>query len=586
MGFRVTLLLALAALGLFAVLYFTDEKPAANVAAESSLLDGRSLRECRQLRWQIENYPWIEVTLDPEVGFRLTEPIMDLASAAFLRQILAAWDTAQVVATQFADDETGRAETGLVTPSATFLAEWPDGRKLQVDVGATAIAKDERFLRRDGRIYRGSAAVYESLRVGIDDLRERAVFQAMEPQCHELVLEQATLTGKRETLHFVRQGGDWHLQAPRRGRADQYRAKMLITGVLSLRADHFLSGPMRPPAREPDLAIVVRSSYGEQTARLWTEQGQVFGQMPGRNVNFHADNRQYGQIFDNATQDFRATLLLPMHSMAEQCGQVLLDPGQGRGDRIRLRRDSEAKDWRLQEPIEYRVGATPMNELLQGLNNLRAIEFVDGATAKDPALGLGSSRLQVSVVPLEQREATTLWIGASVERNGIPLVYACRADDPDTVVLVPQPAVDMLRRPFWEYCQRDVLNLTVPVERMVMRGVAAAALGERQWLLRDGRWFLDGGNEARDEVTGLVQDVLRDLRARTCVDLRGDAFGQPDWEIDLCRENGDVLVGLQVWDRGKEAPFVVRPVVRPVAAGPLGFALEPFVAKALRELWQ
>lgn len=586
MGFRVTLLLALAALGLFAVLQFTDQKPAAKVAAESSLLDGRSLRECRVLRWQIENYPWIEITLDPEVGFRMTEPIVDLASAAFLRQILAAWDTAQVVATQFADDEAGRGETGLVEPAATFVAQWPDGRKLQVDVGATAIAKDERFLRRDGRIYRGSAAVYESLRVGFDDLRERAVFQAMEPSCHELVLEQATLTGKRETLHFVRKNGDWHLQAPRSGRADQHRARLLVTAVLSLRADHFLSGPMRPPGREPDLLILVRSSFGEQVARLWTEQGQVFGQMPGRNVSFNADNRQYGQIFDNAAQDFRATLLLSMHSVAEQCGQVLLDPGQGRGDRIRLRRDSEAKDWRLQEPIEYRVGATPMNELLQGLNNLRAIEFVDGKTAKDPELGLQAGRLQVGVVPLEGRETTTLWIGASTERNGIPLVYACRADDPETVVLVPQPAVDMLQRPFWIYCQREVLNLTVPIERMVMRAVAATGLKDREWVLRDSRWFVDGAGEARDEVTGLVQDVLRELRARSCVDLRNDPYGQPDWEVDLCRENGDVLVSLQVWDRGKDAPFVVRPVVKPVAAGPLGFALEPFVAKALRELWQ
>jgi hypothetical protein len=546
------------------------------------------LRECRLLRWQIENYPWIEVTLDPEVGFRLTEPIVDLAAAAFLRQIIAAWDSAQVVATQFVDDEAGRAETGLAKPTATFLAEWPDGRKLQIDVGDTAIAKDERFLRREGRIFRGSAAVYESLRVGLDDLRERAVFQSMEPQCHELVLEQATLTGKREQLHLVRKNGDWQVQAPRSGRADQYRSRQLVTAVLSLRADHFLSGPLRPPSREPDLTIVVRSSHGEQVARLWTEHGQVYGQMPGRNVNFQADNRQYGQIFDNATQDFRATLLLPMHSVAEQCGQVLLDPGQGRGDRIRLRRDSDAKDWRLQEPIEYRVGATPMNELLQGLNNLRAIEFVDGKTAKDPELGLQAGRLQVGVVPLEGRETTTLWIGASVERNGMPLVYACRADDPETVVLVPQPAVDMLRRPFVDYCHRDVLKLTVPVERMVLRGVAAAALADQQriWLLRDGRWCLDGAGEARDEVTGLVQDVLNDLRARACVDLRGDAFGRPDWEMDLCRATGDVLVSLQVWDRGKDAPFVVRPVVPPVAAGPLGFALEPFVAKALRELWQ
>lgn len=583
---KVTMFLLLVAAALGTILYYTDEKPRSQAVAETSLLDGRSLRDCLRIRWQFQGMPAVEVRPDPEVGAKVTEPIVDTAAVSYVRQIVAAFDSAQLAATTFADDPQGRQETGMLEPEATVWIDWADGVKMVLDIGAEAISRDDRFVRRDGRIFRGSSALIESLRVGLDDLRERAVFRLMEPLCSELRVEQAAVTGKRETLHLRRQNGAWHLAAPKVGRADPVRTAQFVTSVLSLRADQFLPGLFRPPERPADIRILVRGEGGEQTAEFWTEQSILYGLMPGRGVVFQSDPRQYEQIFQNATQEFRASVLLPMASVAAQCAEVLLDPGQGRGERVRLRRETDGSEWRLLEPVELRTAATPVSELLQGLNNLRAVEFVEGTTSADPATGLGPGRLQVSVREFERREPVTLWLGTPVTKNGLPLCHACRADEPDTVVLVPGPAVEPLRRAFTTYGRREVVELTVPIERLQLVPRLGAAAAARRFGLREERWYLEGATEPRDELAGLVQDVLRDLRGKECVDLRQDPFDGPDWTLELQRDNGDLLLSLQIWDRGKDAPFVVRPLSPVGPPGPVGYVLEPFVAKALRELWQ
>lgn len=583
MGLRTTVLLLAAVGGLGAVLWFTDEKPAVDRAVEVPALDGRRLADCKRMRWQFADQPAVEVGKDPVRGFLITEPIVDLVAASYLRQIFTTWDSAQMLATEFQDDPKGRLETGLQTPELVFAVEWPDGKRVKIDVGAPGPLGSDRFLRRDGRIYRGGNGLYESMRIGFEDLRERAVFRTMESQCTELKVEQVAETGKRETLHLQRAGSEWRLSAPLQGRADPVRSIQFVTAVLSLRADAFPPGVVRFPARDPEIVIDVRGAHGEESVKLWVEQGSVFGQMPGRGVTFTTENRPYAQIFENAAQDLRATILVPFADVAQSVAEVVIDPGQGRGDRIRVVRDSFAQDWRLVEPVPFRAGATPVNELMQALNNLRVLEFVEGAAASDPKPGLGAGgRLSVSVRALDKQEVTTIWLGADETKKELPLAYACRADEPGTVVLVPRPPVELLRRPWTAYCHLGVVSLTVPIERLDLHRGATVRTFKNQ----DGHWVLDGATGRRDEVGGFANDVLRDLRGKAGIDLRGGSFGEPDWTLDLCRGNGDVLTTLRVWDRSREAPLVVQQVSLAAQAGAVGFEVEEYVAKSLRELWQ
>ena len=52
--------------------------------------------------------------------------------------------------------------------------------------------------------------------------------------------------------------------------------------------------------------------------------------------------------------------------------------------------------------------------------------------------------------------------------------------------------------------------------------------------------------------------------------------------VRFCRDNGDRLKSLRVWDRGGDLPLVVQPEIE----GDLGFELGAHVSKQLRALWQ
>jgi hypothetical protein len=434
---------------------------------------------------------------------------------------------------------------------------------------------------RAGKIWEGDEALYESLRVGADDLRDHAVFKTTTQLLRELRVEQVLPTGKREALHLQRQGDEWGLLEPVQGRADSGASMRFVTAVLSLRVDAFASGMTRLPTTEPAIVVTARGMQGEETVRLWLESGQMYGQLPGRKVTFTSDNRQYGQIFQNAAEALRARILVPLGNVYEQVSDIIVDPGQGRGERLRLVRDGSLGEWRLVEPVTYATAATPCNETLQAINNLHAVEFVDDAeggppVAADARFGLGAGRLQVSIRSAERAEPIELWFGNELRKGELDLVYACRADEPTTVVLVPKLPVDYLRRTWTVYCDRALVHQTVPIERLDL----VRPGGERRSFRRDGEhWVQDGAEGRRDDVGSFANDVLKDIDGRVVVDVQ--KFAAADWTLSMGRGNGEELVRLRIWDRGGEAALVVQ-----AGEGPVGFELAPIHDKQLRELWQ
>ncbi|MCA8951213.1 MAG: DUF4340 domain-containing protein [Planctomycetes bacterium] len=583
-----TLLVLLALVGgLVAVLLLTSEKPKVEESAEILALDGRSLREAKVVRWQFKNpdqQPF-ELSRGDDGVFSLSEPIVDRASFGYVQQIVAAWDSANLIATDYSDDEKGHKETGLGAPSMTFAVDWADGHRIEYDLGGPGPMGSDRFLRRDGKIWRGGNGLYESMRVNLSDLRDRQVFLHREIVCRELTVESATATGKRETIHLVKKDGAWRLLEPFEGRAAQGAAVQFVTAVLSLRADEFMASVVRLPEGEPAVVVRAVGSGGTEELKLWVDQGAAFGQLPGRTSWFQCDPRTYGAVFQNAAERLRARTLLGFEELATELAQVVIDPGQGRGDRLHLARDSVGNDWRIVEPVGYTTDPTPMNELVQSLNNLRAVEFVDGASVDDPVTGLGPGRLALSCRGFEQREATTLWLGAEVDRGDQQLVYCVRADEPGTVALVPAGAVQRLRRDWTTYCEREIVRVAVHIGMLRIRRPGRAAQEPVREYRHDqdaGHWVESGRTENRDDVREFADNELRDLHGTRAVDLRaGKGFGEPDWVLELCRQNGDVIQTLRAWDRS-EQPVVLQNQRNEE----VGFEVGIRASRELRALWQ
>ncbi|MFK7741016.1 MAG: DUF4340 domain-containing protein [Planctomycetota bacterium] len=606
MGGKAIIILLLLAGALGAVLYFTDEQPPVEDVVQATVFEGRSMGKAKRIRWQFAGKQAIEIGRGESGPFMLQEPIQDLASSAYLRQAIVAWDSAQMRATPFENDEVGQAKTGLDKPQLKLTVVWPDDTRIDVEVGDNGPGGDTRFLRRDGKIWEGGIALLESLRANVDDLRERGVFRTRPAQLNSLVVDQLVgdVGGKRETLHLERDGQDWQLRAPVAGRADPDGAMRFLTAVVSMRVDYFQPAMVRRPQRDPEIRIDIDGARGKENIELWLEQGQLWGSMPGRNALFVADNRQYTRIFKNAADQLRARILVPAgEGVFEQLEELILDSGQGsEDDRIRFVRQDQK--WRLVEPVEYAVRATPINESLNALEQLVARQFVqdEGETrprAEDPRYGLtGAKRFVVSTRRGRDRVVHTLWFGAEVvaaagETAGTTagddgaLLYAARADEPDNVALVPKRPVDLLKRPWTDYCDKQIIDQPALLERLELRHRDGRT---RAFGLEDGKWRREGvAGEAGlcPEVGEFANDVLRDFVGRSVVDMQKGFDEQPDWVLEMKRGNGDVLGLVKLWDRGPTASGELLPLVaKSRSEEPVGFALGTRNSRFLRELWQ
>ena len=589
-GRAILVLLALVGV-LVGVLALTDREAPAEARVETAALGGRSLGRASRIRWQFHEREPVELGRAPDGRFQIQEPIVDIASAGYLTAIVNAWNSAQLLAVPLADDEAGREQAGLSPPKLKFIVEWGDEQRLDIDVGDPGPLGETRFLRIDGKIWQGGNALLETMKVGLDDLREKQVFRHQFVQTNKLRVDQVNALGGREVLELSRSGKEWQLTSPVQGRADPLAAQKFITAVVSLRVDFFQPSIARRPDRDPDIRISVDGAFGAEQLELWVEQGQVWGYLPERGHLFISDNRQYGKVFVNAANNLRARILVPMgESTFEQLAELVVDPGQGRGDRIRLRRDSQSAPWRLIEPVEYPARATPVNEAAHALQRLIARKFVTDEDvarprASDPRYGMSGARWALTTRRIHEAQAHTVWFGGDADVGGDePLVYCARSDEPDNVALVPKVALETLQRAWTTYCDKSILKQAAQVERLDLLHRDGRARSFR--IQDDGSWKLQGEDQDRSEVGDFVDDTLRDFVGRDPVDMRA-GFGAHDWEFVLMRRNGDALGRARIWDPGREERLIARGQPRLGDEDqPVGLRLGKRDTAALRALWQ
>ena len=590
MGGKAILLLLAVAGALVGVLALTDREAPAEARVETAALEGRSLGRATRIRWQFHEREPVEVGRAEDGRFELKEPIVDLASKAYMQSIVHAWDSAQLLAVPFEDDEEGREKAGLSPPKMKLIVEWEDHR-IDLDVGDPGPLGDTRFLRRNGKIWQGGNALLETMRVGLDDLREKQVFRHQFVHTDKLRVDQANQLGGREVVELLRAGQEWQLTSPIKGRADPLVAQKFITSVVSLRVNYFQPSIARRPDRDPDIRIGIEGSFGEEQVELWVEQGQLWGYLPGRGHLFISDNRQYGRVFVNAANNLRARILVPMgESTYEQLAELVVDPGQGRGDRVRLRRESQNTDWRLLEPVEYAARATPVNEAAHALQRLIARKFVTDEDvqrprAKDPRYGMDGARWSMTTRRIHEKETHTVWFGGDADVGGDePMIYCARSDEPDNIALVPKAALETLQRAWTEYCDKSIMQQRAQVERLDLLHRDGRSRSFR--VQADGTWKLEGQDGDRSEVGDFVEDTLRDFVGKEAVDMR-EGFGEHDWELVLMRRNGDALGRTRIWDPGEGERLIARGQTMPgVEEQPIGMRLGKRDSQELRALWR
>lgn len=558
MNLRVTLLLLVVVAALAGLLLLTQQKPDTPIDTTTSLLDHHVLGHATKLSWQLEGQPPIEVQR-VEHTFWITQPIRDLASRARLVAIASAYDHSTVQ--QAFGDRTVDADllqqTGMTPPVARFTAWFEDGKQVSLDIGGLGSSSGERFVRRDGVLYRGAEALYSSLQMTLEDLREHLLFVNTPETARQITVDHETATGAREKL-VLQNDGRWKLVAPIASRTEAAATQTFLRVLLGLRIDMFMASLARPQERPPDVVIDVTGDFGDESIKLWRDQrsGSYLGRQDARDIDFQVDATQIADLFDTALQNMRARWLFAVRDFSSDLVRVVIDQGQDQ-PRLRLERLNGEAGFRILEPVEAIADDTTMAELVQALKNCRVLQFVDGKPS-EPRFGLTGEGLEVAVQDNVAPVMTRLKIGSDDSIGEMQISYAMRVDEPDQVFAIPQPVGKRLRRHWSEYVRTKVLGQPLPpVTRMVARR------GDKTLVFAaDGsKWFLQDGTSPQqklpnEDVAELVPE-LRDLRSVNASLLQPPR--DPDWTVALERQEGDQLLLLRVFERGADQPVWLQP---------------------------
>ncbi|MGE3175502.1 MAG: DUF4340 domain-containing protein [Planctomycetota bacterium] len=583
MGLRTLLCLLVLIGGLAAVLFWTDQKPPQEGAVSVPLLDGRRLSSATRLHWQYAESQPIELRRAPGGPFRLSLPVDDVVARSQFDAVLNTYDTAQLAETPLADTEEDRRRAGLEPPRLVVQIDFEDGAHTTLEFGTEGPMGRDVFLRKEGRIWRGSLGLFTVLRAGVDDWREPSVFQTPPAAIREVVIDRVTEANEREVMRLLRTGSGWRLVEPIEATADVGAATNFVANVLALRVDVFLAGVIRLPETPPDVVLTVRGGREDEVVRLWIDSEQnLFGRIEARKLSFKCLREQYVRIFTETATALRSRILVPIADIYHEIGTMMVEPG-GDAPRLVLHRPTAESPWEFQEPISGLCDPGAANSLMTAINNLRAVAFVPAGT--DPAeCGLQAGGLRVGAQSFTMAQPVFLRIGADARHGSWDITYAARVESPDEIVKVPQGAVEQLRRPWADYVPRRIFRVQESVTRVDLH----RRDDTRRLLTRRGieGWRAASGAAVDDaEVSDLV-DLLRDLQAEEVLLARTVELGDPDWSVVMGRESDpEDAIGfgaLEVWDRSGQ-PLYVR---SRTGMTELVYKLSRRHSQDLRRLWQ
>ncbi|HLU37823.1 MAG TPA: DUF4340 domain-containing protein, partial [Planctomycetota bacterium] len=285
---------------------------------------------------------------------------------------------------------------------------------------------------------------------------------------------------------------------------------------------------------------------GVEKLTIWQTPQGIIGRQEPRDVNFTIEAVRYDRTFRVAVAELRNRVLVPMPP--QDIVRIEIDPGQGQGERIQLRR-AAGDAMRMFWPVDVDTDAAAVNDLLVATERLRVVDFVDGEPGELGRFGLDRGFLTVSLHPrLHETAATVLHFGRDEGEH----TYVKRDDEP-FVAKVERSAVDVLRRSWQNYATRSAAT-NLPSDAATIRYRVQGE--ERAVLTRDqGTWRNAGGADVTDQAADLLE-ILAGLRGRRVFDGQDPAVANElaaarQVEIEVRGASG-ASATLVLHDRGKE----------------------------------
>jgi hypothetical protein len=434
MRFKITFLLLILNVALFAALFYMDKRadaerrfaqastlvlpPGSLEQAESLELDGPGA----PLHWRVEKRG-----SDWQMVRPLEWPVNSYAVRNILDQLRFLRMEARFRVEDIEKSGMTLADYGLDNPSVTLNIGGGKSAML-LRIGApTKIGAKLYVLSPDGRsVFVTSREILRALLVSLDDLRDSRIFTIPTYMATSLSLQRAD--GAR--VRLVKYGIGWAFESPIRTDADDDAVESLLADMTALKVAGFAQpDPAGQGLLSPRLRVSVEADDRRQSLLVGGEAGEglVYAKLENSPEVFTLDStvvRRFQQVQEALRQRRFARLgkgaLTGIRISAEGRFVQLQKLETGEWQVLRQEGADGVQTWKADPGI--------INALVDGIDALYAIRFASDAPSEADMEGFGLKNPSCGIVLSTAKTALELSFGARDEKLGG--IYVKRADAP------------------------------------------------------------------------------------------------------------------------------------------------------------
>ncbi len=419
-------------------------KPAVFVLGESVLRDATrpvaDFRDRTILAFDAKDVSGFEVVLPDETiavegapsAWRITRPVALRADSETVSEFLGRL-TGQKVKDFVAEAPPARDLYGLERPVRITIHTGRDKDRVSrtLLLGKVDDAKKGVYAMRAGEssVLLLPDEVYKQVPKNVGVLRDKSVVQLDRDR-----LAKIEVDGPRGAVTVAREGDQWKIVAPQALPADQVEVGALITKLVDLRAQAFLSEDASGIARylpKPEVRLALTDQAGATTTVLLAPSRETRGgtasayaAVAGKGPVTLVDAKMLAELGRSAGElrDRRIVAALEPRDVK----RVRLQAG---GQTMVLERKSET-EWRVIEPAKGAANTQKVDDLLYALRGLRFKEIVAPDGQEPARYGLDAPSLEVALFRGDGGEIATVQVGkregdlAYVRTKGQPAVYS------------------------------------------------------------------------------------------------------------------------------------------------------------------
>jgi|GEM_PF-4107777 len=557
-----TLVLALISLALLAYFYFGGKDMPSTTERQEAARRLIAFESDKVTRLELSNSNGEFLLLKEASGaWRLEKPLATEADSSPVNQILSDLEFARRKSTlkpsDFQDYAKALESFGLKSPRATVKLQ-ENGQAWSLALGnETAVGAQLYALASDGKkedLVVVDKSLEDSLVLGLDRLRSRAVFTFQTP-----FVESLTLRRGEQAVEVAKSGDSWKIVRPLESPADESQVSGLLASMLGVRVVDFVTEAGADAGayglNAPSAVLEVKTSSGLQTLRI----GQP---VPGKEL-VHVQRAEQGgvvtlpkamvdrmtglleEVRDRRLAAFQDTFAFSSWRI-ERRGSVLVEGAAGAG-----------RTWKVGGTPGHEANAELVNAFLLGLRDQKGEAPQPKTEDAVKRAGLTTPQAVVTLVPSAaagaEAPAQPLVIRFGPTRKGKIAVDSSRLpyllEVPEAVLgLFPASGVD------WHSTTVRLVASAGDIQRLAWKrpaGETVLARGE------DGTWKHANGQAADAAAVERLMQVLQTTEATAWLPVREADFAQPRVTLEISGKDG-LQRTLDLVLHGKDADNRVR----------------------------